>query len=269
MDCPIPSGLHAEPSGVPSRLEAATSRLEDIASSTIDDPSNLTAGGAAPHNASSTSAAVPTATASPAPAQPPPTTDRLPETIEEFDAFLASSVEKYVKLSNHLGGLLAEQASQVLKGFQAQRKFLLVATQAKKPDNNGALSQLLSPINEALIAVQKVKEANRPSPVFTQLSAVAEGIMVLAWVTVENRPFKHVEETLGSAQFFGNRVLKEQKDKYVPLLPSNNDVLIMCQRSAASGMDPGLLSGLPRSCRLRQAVLSQRCYLECQRTACY
>ena len=72
---------------------------------------------------------------------------------------------------------------------------------------------LLKPINEALVAVSTIKEANRPSPVFSQLSAVAEGIMVLAWVTVDNRPWKHVEESLGSAQFFGNRVLKESKEK--------------------------------------------------------
>lgn len=74
--------------------------------------------------------------------------------------------------------------------------------------------ELLKPINEALMAVGSIKESNRGSPVFSQLSAVAEGIMVLAWVTVDNKPFKHVEESLGSAQFFGNRVLKEHKDKY-------------------------------------------------------
>lgn len=49
---------------------------------------------------------------------------------------------------------------------------------------------------------------------YTQLSAVGDGIMVLAWVTVAHRPFTHVEEFLSSAQFFGNRVIKEYKDKY-------------------------------------------------------
>lgn len=65
------------------------------------------------------------------------------------------------------------------------------------------------------MAVTNIKESNRGSDVFNNLSAVAEGVMVLAWVTVDNKPFKHVEESLGSAQFFGNRVLKENKDKYV------------------------------------------------------
>jgi adenylyl cyclase-associated protein len=74
---------------------------------------------------------------------------------------------------------------------------------------------LLKPMNEALMAVNNIKETNRAAPVFSNLSAVADGIMVLFWVTVDNRPYKHVDESLGAAQFFGNRVLKEQKDKSV------------------------------------------------------
>ncbi|KAK6948405.1 hypothetical protein Daesc_010171 [Daldinia eschscholtzii] len=203
------------------RLEAATTRLEDIASSTIELPQAvpaLTATGATPGPSSTSSPtiqqAVPASTP-PAPVQAPQ--EPLPESIEEFDAFIDQSVDKYVKASNKLGGLIAEQASKVLEGFKQQRRFLLISTKAKKPDITGSemvvYQELLKPINEALMAVGSIKESNRGSPVFSQLSAVSEGIMVLAWVTVENRPFKHVEESLGSAQFFGNRVLKEHKDK--------------------------------------------------------
>lgn len=158
----------------------------------------------------STPAAVPT------PAEP------LPESIEEFDVFLDGAVAKYVEASNKRGGLVAEQAAKVQEGFRAQRSFLLITTKAKKPDMTGAemsvYQDLLKPINEALMAVSAIKDANRGSSDFNQLSAVSEGIMVLAWVTVASRPFKQVEESLGAAQFFGNRVLKEFKDKYGPAL---------------------------------------------------
>ncbi|KAI0117083.1 adenylate cyclase associated N terminal-domain-containing protein [Daldinia grandis] len=205
------------------RLEAATTRLEDIASSTIELPQAvpaLTATVATP-GPSNTSSPTPrqaiSAPAPPAPVQVPQ--EPLPESIEEFDAFIDQSVDKYVKASNKLGGLIAEQASKVLEGFKQQRRFLLISTRAKKPDITGSemvvYQELLKPINEALMAVGSIKESNRGSTVFSQLSAVSEGIMVLAWVTVENRPFKHVEESLGSAQFFGNRVLKEHKEKDV------------------------------------------------------
>ncbi|KAI8962172.1 adenylate cyclase associated N terminal-domain-containing protein [Daldinia sp. FL1419] len=203
------------------RLEAATTRLEDIASSTIELPQAVpaltaTVATPGPSNASSPT----TQQAISAPTPPPPARapqEPLPESIEEFDAFIDQSVDRYVKASNKLGGLIAEQASKVLEGFKQQRRFLLISTKAKKPDITGSemvvYQELLKPINEALMAVGSIKESNRGSQVFPQLSAVSEGIMVLAWVTVDNRPFKHVEESLGSAQFFGNRVLKDHKDK--------------------------------------------------------
>ncbi|KAF4996483.1 hypothetical protein FGRMN_4480, partial [Fusarium graminum] len=205
------------------RLEAATSRLEDIASSTappadaavlnqaIPSPPNPTLAAHTPPAASTSKGAAPTSTV------PEAATESLPESIEEFDAFLNTSVEKYVKLSHQLGGLVAQQAALVKTGFEEQRKFLLISTKAKKPDLSGpdlpVFESLIKPINEALMAVTALKDSNRPSPMFSQLSTVSDGIMVLAWVTIDTRPYKHVDECLGSAQFFGNRVLKEQKDK--------------------------------------------------------
>lgn len=78
---------------------------------------------------------------------------------------------------------------------------------------------LVKPISEAIGRVSSIKDANRTSKFYNHLSTVSEGALVLAWVTVDNRPWKHVEESLGSAQFFGNRVLQEFKDKYVDALP--------------------------------------------------
>ena len=104
-----------------------------------------------------------------------------------------------------------------------ERKLLLISSQAKKPDADGSgqtiYADLLKPMNDAALEAVKIKDSNRDSPVFNHLSAVAEGVMVLAWVTVDNRPYKHVEDCLGSAQYYGNRVLKEQKDKWVLGLP--------------------------------------------------
>ncbi|PTD12133.1 Adenylyl cyclase-associated protein [Fusarium culmorum] len=200
------------------RLEAATSRLEDIASAT-DPPADANVlNQAIPSPLNPSSAAPPPApTSNAAKPEPEAEAEPLPEVIEEFDAFLNTSVENYVKLSHQIGGLVAEQASLVKTGFQEQRKFLLISTKAKKPDLSGAgmpvFQDLIKPINEALMAVTELKDSNRPSPLITQLSTVSEGIMVLAWVTVDARPFKHVDECLGAAQFFGNRVLKEYKEK--------------------------------------------------------
>ncbi|CAK7565479.1 MAG: suppressor of rasval19 [Sporothrix epigloea] len=212
------------------RLEAATARLEDIASSTIELPQavpNLQQSIASPVSATSSfSKPASAATATPKAPVPPPTpalvpapaaVEPIPESVEEFDVFLEGAVAKFVDLSNKRGGLVAEQAAKVQEGFRAQRTFLLITTKAKKPDLAGAemavYQDLLKPINEALMAASAIKDANRGTPDFNQLSAVSEGIMVLAWVTMASRPSKQVEESLGAAQFFGNRVLKEYKDK--------------------------------------------------------
>jgi adenylyl cyclase-associated protein len=201
------------------RLEAATARLEDIASSTIELPQAVPA----LQQSLASPAPGPSQATTPVPKQPinplaiKPKEEPLPESIEEFDAFLKGPLEKYAELSKSIGGLVGDQAAEVVKGFKEQRKFLLLTTKAKKPDLSGpeirVYQDLVKPINETIMAVTKIKDDNRGSPFFSQLSAVSEGIMVLAWVNIENRPYKHVDESLGSAQFFGNRVLKEQKDK--------------------------------------------------------
>lgn len=196
------------------RLEAATSRLEDIASSTVEIPQvvpNIQETLASPvaGSAGGPSNAVPAA--------PAAAVEELPESVEDFDSFLKSSVDKYLDLSKQLGGLIAEQAELVNKGFQEERKFLLITTKAKKPnlsapEDMDAYQALLKPINESLMAVVNIKESNRGAKESNQLSAVADGIMMLAWVTDEAKPHKHVDNTLGSAQYYGNRVIKDFKD---------------------------------------------------------
>ena len=87
------------------RLEAATSRLEDMASSTVDIPA---INGAAPTPA-------PTGPLPPPPAPrasvqtPKPVIEILPESVEEFYTFIATTVKKFVKLSEEIGGPIAEQ----------------------------------------------------------------------------------------------------------------------------------------------------------------
>lgn len=75
--------------------------------------------------------------------------------------------------------------------------------------------RLIKPLQDSFTAVDEIRKSNRSSPLFNNLSAVSESIGVLAWVTMDNKPYKHVDESLGSAQYYGNRVLKEFKEKYV------------------------------------------------------
>ena len=73
--------------------------------------------------------------------------------------------------------------------------------------------EILKDLQESFGAVDGAREVNRGSPLSNHLATVSEGIPMLGWVTDEHRPADHVTEMLNAAQFYGNRVQKEYKDK--------------------------------------------------------
>jgi adenylyl cyclase-associated protein len=93
-----------------------------------------------------------------------------------------------------------------------QRRFLLIASKAKKPADMSSkeFMELLKPMQDGIVSANDIRDANRGSPTFNQLSTVSESISFLAWVTLDTKPHKHVEECEG---YWGNRVLKEFKER--------------------------------------------------------
>lgn len=133
--------------------------------------------------------------------------------MEEYDHFLATTVKKYVDISAEIGGKVKEQALHVQKTFEEIRKFLLVATKATKPDmNSSEFMDFLGPLQKEAGEVNNIKDSARGDPLFNHLSAVADSIGVISWVIIERKPENHVDDTLGSAKYYGNRVQKEFKD---------------------------------------------------------
>lgn len=98
--------------------------------------------------------------------------------------------------------------------FGEQRKFLIIATKAKKPETSSKLfMDLLSGMQVEMTKVSNIRENNRASPLFNHLSTVSEGIPGLAWVTFDTKPAKLIDEMVQAAEFYGNRVLREYKEK--------------------------------------------------------
>lgn len=94
----------------PNRLEAATSRLEDIATST-ELPKDVAVLSQTETSPVSDSPAPKLPSQAALPNSAPRTNEPMPEAIEEFDQLISSSVDNYVKLSNELGGVVEEQVS--------------------------------------------------------------------------------------------------------------------------------------------------------------
>lgn len=201
------------------RLEAATSRLEDIAASantsepTRDvSPSFTPAAGSVPTHSSAPELpglvrdASMSTPATPRPAQ-------VPERIQAMDELLGSDLGAFVAASKGIDPLVEEQASSVAKAFADQRKFLLVTTKAKKPDmQSQTFMELLQDLQRDMGSVGDIRESNRASPLKEHLAMVGEGIGALQWLLMDGKPADFVGEIIGGAQMYGNRVLKAYKD---------------------------------------------------------
>lgn len=74
--------------------------------------------------------------------------------------------------------------------------------------------EVLKELQSTMGSVNDIREGNRGSPVFNHLTTVSEGVAVLGWITIDPKPDIYITDTLGSAEFYGNRVLKEYKEKF-------------------------------------------------------
>jgi adenylyl cyclase-associated protein len=183
------------------RLEAATSRLEDIASSSFPagepgTPTAATNGAQSPGSAAKLASAAPSTAFS----TPKPVAPSLPPAIEAFDAMTKAELQTWLELSGRLGEVIEGQSKAVQRAFAAQRHFIYTANKAKKPDDRTIMELL-----------------NREAALKDPLAMVADGVGCLGWITISSsgsmKPHEHIKELFGGAQMYGNKVLKEYRDK--------------------------------------------------------
>lgn len=197
------------------RLEAATSRLEDIASTSTSFES-LDNGKIAQANAPRASAPnLPgTAVAGGSPAETQKTSaPELPPAIKEMDELIDGDVKKFVEASKGIDHLVEGQAETTAKAFRDQRRFIVTSTKAKKPDMTSAgFSELIKDLQQDMGSVGDVRDTNRASQMKDHMAMVGEGIGALQWLIMDGKPADFVGEVIGGAQMYGNRVLKAYKE---------------------------------------------------------
>ena len=131
--------------------------------------------------------------------------------VAAYEALIKGELAAYLARSRELGGDLAKQADSVESAFKAQKDFLLIAANCKKPANDNDLMTLLKSTSAAL---EKVGELRRNrSDLSNHVTAICESISALGWVTVAPTPGPFVQEMVPSFEFYGNKVLREYKDK--------------------------------------------------------
>jgi adenylyl cyclase-associated protein len=194
------------------RLEAATSRLEDIASSALPNSDDA----AASLNGASTEATPGVTAANTSDNTPKLVAESAPPAIEAFDELVNAELKNWLELSGKLGSVIEGQSKAVEGAFAAQRQFLFIANKAKKPDDR-AIMELLKDLQASMEKTDEFRQSNRDAALKDSLSMVADGVGSLGWVTIGQgggmKPHEHINELVGGAQMYGNKVLKEYRDK--------------------------------------------------------
>lgn len=96
---------------------------------------------------------------------------------------IVGSLAQFLELSKKIGDDVAAQAELVKKAFDAQLKYVTMASQSAPPDPS-EISKLLSPTSEQIMAIQNFRERRRTSKYFNHLSAISESIPALGWVCI-------------------------------------------------------------------------------------
>jgi len=173
-----------------SRLETVTARLESV-------EKQIQTGST---SASSSSAPAPAATGASS------------VSVQEYEDLINQFIIPYVEHSKKIDATVGTQAEIVLRAVNAQRDFLKVAAACKKPSDD-VLQKLIKPTSDAIAEVVKIRDSNRTSKHFNNLSTAAEGIAALGWVLVSPTPAPHVADMRGGSEFYSNRILKDFKGK--------------------------------------------------------
>ncbi|KAH3680014.1 hypothetical protein WICPIJ_008447 [Wickerhamomyces pijperi] len=208
------------------RLEKATTALEQIVTSNSSEAKAATgAEGTAPEvSATNASAVAATAAAVAAPTGAVNVDKSLSVTsasqpegqtpaVQAFDEFLELYIQPFVSVSKEISPLLGEQAQHFATAFSTQRQFIVAAGISSKPDMTSAsFASLLAPLQESILKVSDLKDANRRSELFDNLNSISEGTGVLSWFLTPT-PQSYVTDIKDSATFWTNKVLKQFKEK--------------------------------------------------------
>lgn len=183
--------LDSAVSSLVSRLEAVTKRLETV------EKQLASGAGAAP-----AASAAPAAGAGGASSA----------SVLAFEELINSYIKPFVKVTSEIGSdELKKQVALVEKAVEAQRDFLSVASQSKKPADSD-LPALLKPMTDFITQIIEIRDKNRVSKQFNHLSTLSEGISALGWVTVSPTPGPYVNESRASSEFYSNKLLVQYKN---------------------------------------------------------
>lgn len=132
--------------------------------------------------------------------------------VKAYDAYMKSAVVPFCSACDDVG--LSSTGKLVVKAWEGIRTVIVLASRSKPP--GGSVAEALQPhLTATHRAVQDLRNIKQlPRELDSHCKAVTEMITSLSWVLLQapqQLPAGFVKESLGSAEFWTNRIRKEMK----------------------------------------------------------
>lgn len=184
-----------------SAISSLTARLEQVSSRLAAVEKELSSGGGSTKTSTTTTSSSSSGEAV------------ASASVNDFEDLINQFIQPLVSHSSKLGANdVVQQVDLLLKAVNAQRDLLKVAASCKKPSDD-VFQRLLKPTVEVMEKIVNLRDTNRTSKFFNQLSTISEGIGALSWVLVSPTPGPHVAEMRGASEFYSNKILKDARGK--------------------------------------------------------
>ncbi|PFH52429.1 hypothetical protein AMATHDRAFT_46293 [Amanita thiersii Skay4041] len=188
------------------RLEAATTRLEDVAD--FFDKGRKNAIDNRPAQGYDESA----------PPQLPPPPEPLqietpPSVIAYEENVINGCLQPFVELTKSFASNSVVEAATLLETqLQAIKDLLLLSANCTKPSQE-ELDKLIKPLYRGIEAIEKTKDGNKKErDWFTHLTFISAAAPVVGWV-LHPKPAPYIMDIKESAEYYGNKLIKEWKEK--------------------------------------------------------
>jgi adenylyl cyclase-associated protein len=132
--------------------------------------------------------------------------------VVAYDVHVANAVVPFSAACKEIG--LEEIGSLVEEAWAGIRTIVVAASKSQKPkDPNAAILPMLKKTQQAVTQVNQKRLDRRFDH---HQKATVEMLIAISWIVVAPpgpTPFSHVKETVGSSDFYNNKVRKEYKGK--------------------------------------------------------
>jgi hypothetical protein len=138
------------------------------------------------------------------------------QAVKAYDAYVKECVIPFGETCDDLAGLGSTMGKQLQMAWEGVRSVIILASRAKAPSEQDLATSLTPQLQQTQEAVQAIRAMKVDRDYDRHYKAVVEMLSCLSWVfhtAPKQLPAGFVKETLGSAEFWSNRIRKDFKGK--------------------------------------------------------